>query len=118
MMDTGARLRQLRRERNLSQADLEKRSGLSRCYISRVEQGHTVPTLRNLERWADSLDLQLYHLFLVGPQLPELAGKVPRTRLDHQARRLTMLIGRISAQDRRLLWALARQLVKRTARGR
>jgi transcriptional regulator with XRE-family HTH domain len=118
MIDIGARLRQLRRERNLSQADLEKRTGFSRSYISRVEQGHTVPTLRNLERWAESLDLRLYHLFPVGPQLPELAGKVPRTRLDHQARRLTMLIRRISAQGRRLLWALARQLVKRKTAGR
>ena len=117
-MDIGARLRQLRRERLLSQVELEKRTGFSRSYISRVEQGHTVPTLRNLEKGAESLDLQLCHLFLFGPQLPQVAGKVPRTRLDHQARRLTMLIRRISAQDRRLLWALARQLVKRQAGGR
>ena len=117
-MDIGARLRQLRREKSLSQAELEKRTGFNRSYISRVELGHTVPTLRNLEKWAESMGLRLYHIFFFGPQLPRLAGKVPRTRLDHQARRLTMLIRRIPEQDRRLLWALARQLVKRKAGGR
>ena len=118
MIDIGARLRQVRRERSLSQADLEKRSGLGRSYISRVEQGHAVPTLRNLEKWAESMGLRLYHIFFFGSQLPQLAGKVPRTRLDHQARRLTILTRRIPAQDRRLLWALARELVKRKAGGR
>jgi len=114
-MDIGARLRQLRRDRLLSQAEFEKRTGFSRSYFSRVELGHTVPTLRNLERWAHSMGLRLCHIFFFGPQLPQLAGQVPRTRLDHEARRLTMLIRRIPVPDRRLLWALARQLVKRKA---
>ncbi len=39
------RLRALREEKKLSQGDIEKRSGLLRCYISRVENGDTVPAI-------------------------------------------------------------------------
>jgi DNA-binding XRE family transcriptional regulator len=56
VMIIGDRLRELREEKNLSQGDIEKRTGLLRCYISRVENGHTVPANRNPgkkwpERW-------------------------------------------------------------------
>jgi hypothetical protein len=61
------------------------------------------------------MGLRLYDIFLFGPQLPQLLGKVPRTRLNHQVRRLTMLMRRIPPRDQRLLWGLARQLVKRNA---
>jgi transcriptional regulator with XRE-family HTH domain len=46
-MVIGERLRALREEKNLSQGQIEKRSGLLRCYISRVEHGHTVPSIEN-----------------------------------------------------------------------
>jgi transcriptional regulator with XRE-family HTH domain len=46
-MMIGERLRQLRDAKQLSQGDIEKRTGLIRCYISRVENGHTVPSIRN-----------------------------------------------------------------------
>jgi hypothetical protein len=39
----GDRLRAVREAKNLSQDDIEERTGLLRCYISRVENGHTVP---------------------------------------------------------------------------
>ena len=37
-MDIGRRLAALREEKKLSQGDIEKRTGLLRCYISRVEK--------------------------------------------------------------------------------
>src|SRR5467141_4663071 len=57
------RLRQLREEKKLSQGDIEKRSGLLRCYISRVENGHTVPAVATLEKMARALEVPLYRLF-------------------------------------------------------
>jgi transcriptional regulator with XRE-family HTH domain len=42
-MIIGVRLRELREQKQFSQGDIEKRTGLLRCYISRVENGHTVP---------------------------------------------------------------------------
>lgn len=65
-MDIGSRLRGLREVRRLTQGDLEKRSGLQRAYISRVECGHTTPALETLERWAKALDLDLYQVFYQG----------------------------------------------------
>jgi transcriptional regulator with XRE-family HTH domain len=44
-MVIGDRLRALREEKKLSQGDIEHRTGLLRCYISRVENGHTVPAV-------------------------------------------------------------------------
>ncbi|MGH7743782.1 MAG: helix-turn-helix domain-containing protein [Candidatus Dormibacteria bacterium] len=44
----------LREEKKLSQGDIEKRIGLLRCYISRVENGHTVPTVETLEKMTRS----------------------------------------------------------------
>ena len=51
-MVIGTRLRSLREERKMSQGDIEKRTGLLRCYISRVENGHTVPSIETLEKLA------------------------------------------------------------------
>ena len=48
-MIIGDRLREMREEKKLSQGDVEKRTGLLRCYISRVENGHTVPAVETLE---------------------------------------------------------------------
>ena len=59
----GKRIRKLRQEKGLSQADVGKRMGVLRSYISRVENGHTVPSLETLERLAAALETPLYQLF-------------------------------------------------------
>lgn len=64
----GSRLRQLRTLKNLSQGDIEKRTGLLRCYTSRVENGHTVPSVDTLEKYARALEVPLYQLFHNGEQ--------------------------------------------------
>jgi transcriptional regulator with XRE-family HTH domain len=73
------RLRELRESKNLSQGDIEKRTGLLRCYVSRVENGHTVPAIETLEKLARALEVPLYQLFYDGekpPQIPNvLKGK-------------------------------------------
>jgi transcriptional regulator with XRE-family HTH domain len=51
-MIIGDRLCAIREQKNLSQGDIEHRCGLLRCYISRVENGHTVPNVETLEKWA------------------------------------------------------------------
>src|SRR6266853_6832337 len=62
-MIIGDRLRALREEKKFSQGDIEKRPGLLRCYISRVENGHTVPSIETLEKMARSLEVPMYRLF-------------------------------------------------------
>jgi transcriptional regulator with XRE-family HTH domain len=68
------RLRALREEKKFSQGEIEKRTGLLRCYISRVENGHTVPNVETLEKFARALEIPMYQLFYDGetPNLPNL----------------------------------------------
>jgi transcriptional regulator with XRE-family HTH domain len=66
----GDRLRALREQKKLSQGHIEKRTGLLRCYISRVENGHTVPTIETLEKWCRALEVKLYQVFYEGENPP------------------------------------------------
>src|ERR1019366_7716880 len=65
-MVIGERLKALREAKQLSQGDIEKRIGLLRCYISRVENGHTVPAIETLEKLARGMEVALYQLFYDG----------------------------------------------------
>jgi transcriptional regulator with XRE-family HTH domain len=62
-MDLCYRLKQIREWKNLSQGDIEERTGLLRCYISRVENGHTVPSIETLEKLCRALEVPMYQLF-------------------------------------------------------
>ena len=70
-MILGDRLRELRQQKKLSQRDIEKRTGLLCCYISRVEGGHTVPTVETLEKFARALEVPIYQLFYDGEEPPK-----------------------------------------------
>ncbi|PYU24937.1 MAG: transcriptional regulator [Acidobacteria bacterium] len=119
-MIIGDRLRALREEKRLSQGDIEKRTGLLRCYISRVENGHTVPAIETLEKMARALEVPLYQLFYDGEEAPELPNLPKRRTAEEiawgstgkEARFLTMfrrLLGRIDEGDRRLLLYMAQK---------
>src|ERR1700730_13313768 len=76
------RLRELRESKNLSQGDVEKKTGLLRCYISRVENGHTVPAIETLEKFARALEVPLYQLFYDGDKPPQLPNLLKRKTSD------------------------------------
>jgi transcriptional regulator with XRE-family HTH domain len=81
-MIIGDHLRMLRDQKRLSQGDIEKRTGLLRCYISRVENGHTVPTIETLEKLARALEVPLYQLFYEGEEPPKLPNLLKRKSSD------------------------------------
>jgi transcriptional regulator with XRE-family HTH domain len=123
-MIIGDRLRALREAKKLSQGDIEKRTGLLRCYISRVENGHTVPAVETLEKLARALEVPLYQLFYDGEEPPQLPNLPKRKTADEiawgssgkEARFLTMfrrLLGRIDEEDRRLLLYMAQKMALR-----
>ena len=123
-MIIGDRLRALREEKKLSQGDIEKRTGLLRCYISRVENGHTVPAIETLEQLARALEVPLYQLFYDGEEPPELPNLPKRKSADDiawgsrgkDARFLTRfrrLLSRIDEGDRRLLFFVAQKMSNR-----
>src|ERR1700723_4379414 len=71
MLMIGERLRRIRESKNLSQGDVEKRTGMLRCYTSRVENGHTVPSIETLAKYAQALDIPLYQIFYDGEEAPK-----------------------------------------------
>ena len=124
-MVIGTRLKKLREDRSLSQGDIEKRTGLLRCYISRVENGHTVPSLETLERLAAALEIPLYQLFYQGdaePVLPNLSKRRTTEELVLDAEqekelrffeKVKRLLSKIDEKDRQLLLYMAQKLASR-----
>ncbi len=116
-MYLAGRLRELRECKNLSQGDIEKRTGLLRCYISRVENGHTVPALETLEKFARALEVPLYQLFYdneVGPATKPSspAGKkdwASQGRGQRMFNKICQSLSRMSEKDRQILLAIAKQ---------
>jgi transcriptional regulator with XRE-family HTH domain len=72
------RLRELREGKKLSQGEIEKRTGLLRCYVSRVENGHTVPSVNTLEKFARALEVPLYQVFYQGQEPPKIPNLLTR----------------------------------------
>jgi transcriptional regulator with XRE-family HTH domain len=97
------RLRALREAKQLSQGDIEKRTGLLRCYISRVENGHTVPAIETIEKMARALEVPIYQVFYDGDKPPELPSLPKRKTSDDIAWGSTGKDARYLGKLRRLL---------------
>lgn len=126
MPTIGARIRQLRELKKLSQGDIEEVTGLLRCYISRVENGHTVPSLETLERFAAALDVPLYRFFYTGEDPPSTPNLTTRKSLEEIAEdngkegadarfllKLKNISTRMVDSDREVLLAVAKRLATR-----
>jgi transcriptional regulator with XRE-family HTH domain len=124
-MDIGRRITFLREEKELSQGDIEKRTGLLRCYISRVENGHTVPAVETLEKIARALEMPLYQLMYDGQDPPAVPKNGNRNRTTEwgsagkDARflnKLCRLLAEMNDGDRQLLLSFAENVTKRQRR--
>ena len=111
-MNIGATIRAYRQQKGMSQGDIEKRTGLLRCYLSRVENGHTVPSLETLQKIARALDLQLSEFFaeeVVGKDMGGLNLNEDEIRFLTQVQRYS---SHLSESDRRLLLAMVRKFAQ------
>jgi transcriptional regulator with XRE-family HTH domain len=118
-MIIGDRLREIRESKELSQTYIEKRTGLRSCYISRVENGRTVPSINNLEKIAHAMELHVYQVFYDGDLPPSPAtnhltdgkwgscGKSAR-----YFRKLIGFLSRMDKADRLLLFEIAKKAAK------
>jgi transcriptional regulator with XRE-family HTH domain len=108
-MNIGSTIRDYRLQKGMSQGDIEKRTGLLRCYLSRVENGHTIPSLETLQKIARALDLQLAQFFTedaVGKEMSPLRLSEDEIRFLTQIQRYS---AHLSDSDRRLLLAMVRK---------
>jgi transcriptional regulator with XRE-family HTH domain len=123
-MIIGDRLRALREDKKLSQGDIEKRTGLLRCYISRVENGHTVPAIETMEKMARALEIPMYQLFYQGEEPPELPSLLKRKSPDEIAwgssgkdsrylNRLRRLLSKTDEEKRKFLLHMAQKMAHR-----
>jgi len=125
-MIIGERLRALRDEKKLSQGDIEKKTGLLRCYVSRVEHGHTVPSVETLEKMARALEIPMYKLFYESEEPPKLPNLLKRKSADdilwgnsgkdaNMLAKFCRLFGRMKEDDRNVLFFMAQKMAKRKA---
>ena len=105
----GARIRKARLERGLSQGDIENRTGLLRCYLSRVENGHTEPSLQTLARLATALQMPLV-AFFDGEE--DAAAEAPPLKPEEIAFLLQIrdFAGSLSERDRQQVLGLAQKM--------
>ena len=123
-MIIGDRLREMREAKKLSQGDIEKRTGLLRCYMSRVENGHTVPAIETLEKMARALECPLYQLFYDGDEPPQLPSLLKRKSSDETAwgsagmdarylNKLRRLLSKADDDSRKLLLYMTQKMANR-----
>lgn len=68
--DTGTRIRQLRKRKKITIAQLSASINVSRSLISQVEQGKALPSLPTLERITEALGVSLSEFFQMEVQEP------------------------------------------------
>jgi len=123
-MIIGERLRELRRQKNFTQGEVESRTGLLRCYISRVEHGHTVPSVVTLEKFARALEVPIYQLFYDGENPPPAQSLTKRktgndTEWGNKGKdarllaKFRQLFSRMDKRDLRLVIVTAQKMAKR-----
>jgi transcriptional regulator with XRE-family HTH domain len=117
-MDVGSRLKRFRESKGLSQGQIEERTGLPRCYLSRVENGHTVPTLRTLAKFARALEVAVYQLFYEGNKplksvkahVHEIDGWASQRKGRRIFSKLQNALQKMSIPDRTLLLCMAAKM--------
>jgi transcriptional regulator with XRE-family HTH domain len=121
----GQKLKELREAKNLSQGDIEKRTGLLRCYTSRVENGHTVPSVDTQEKYARVLEIPLYRLFTDGQPVKKL--NLPESSDDRawgsrgkergELQQFAKALSKMGDRDRNILLVMAQKMAQRKMKG-
>jgi transcriptional regulator with XRE-family HTH domain len=123
-MEIGQWLRDIRNAKKLSQGDVERRTGLLRCYVSRVEHGHTVPSLETIEKFARAFAVPTYQLFIGADEKPSPVPHAIRTmgkgksfgrtaKEEQYLIKFWRLLSKMKERDRTVLFSLAHAMEKR-----
>jgi len=118
----GQKLREIREAKGMSQVEIAEATGLVQPYVSRVENGHTIPGVETLEKWASALKVPLYQILYDGEEPPKplkLSGNHNRelwgnsARDSHDLKRLRQFLSKMNEQERGLLLSLAGRMASR-----
>ncbi len=111
-MNIGQTIKSYRLQKGMSQGDIEKRTGLLRCYLSRVENGHTIPSLDTLAKIASAMDLPLAQFFADQGSESSNGKNLPQWTED-EVRFLTQFrrySNNLNDSDRKLVMAMVKKL--------
>ena len=112
-MNIGDTIRNYRLQKGMSQGDIEKRTGLLRCYLSRVENGHTIPSLDTLAKIATAMDLPLAQFFADHGTENGAANKTTPQLSEDEIRFLTQIrrySPSLNDSDRKLVIAMVKKM--------
>ncbi len=110
-MNIGQTIKDYRLQKGMSQGDIEKRTGLLRCYLSRVENGHTVPSLDTLAKIAGAMELPLSQFFMENGR--ENGSKGLPQLTEDEVRFLTQMrryAAQLNDSDRKLVLAMVKKM--------
>jgi transcriptional regulator with XRE-family HTH domain len=113
-VNIGEVIKTYRSQRGLSQGDIERRTGLLRCYLSRVENGHTVPSLETLAKIAEAMEISLADFF-PGTETPrdketqKMLGELTQDEIRFLAE-IKKYSTTLSEGDKRLVLAMIRKM--------
>jgi len=113
-VNIGEVIKTYRSQRGLSQGDIERRTGLLRCYLSRVENGHTVPSLETLAKIAEAMEISLADFF-PGTETPrdketqKMLGELSQDEIRFLAE-IKKYSTTLSDGDKRLVLAMIRKM--------
>ena len=113
-VNIGEVIKTYRSQRGLSQGDIERRTGLLRCYLSRVENGHTVPSLETLAKIAEAMEISLADFF-PGTETPrdketqKMLGELSQDEIRFLAE-IKKCSVTLSSDDKRLVLAMIRKM--------
>ncbi len=118
----GQKLREIREAKKMSQVEIAEATGLVQPYVSRVENGHTIPGVETLEKWASALKIPLYQILYEGEEPPKplkLSGNNSQKlwgssgRDSHDLKRLRQFLAKMTEAERELLMSLAGRMASR-----
>jgi transcriptional regulator with XRE-family HTH domain len=121
----GQKLKEIREAKKMSQVEVSEATGLVQPYVSRVENGHTIPGLETLEKWASALKVPLYQILYDGEEPPKplkLSSDSHRQlwgnsgRETHELKRLRQYLSKMNEGERELLLSLAGRIASRPRR--
>ena len=113
-MNIGTTIRGYRLQKAMSQGDIEKRTGLLRCYLSRVENGHTVPSLDTLQKIAGALDIPMSQFFADEPAQRDIASIALSSDEIRFLSEVQRYSANLSDSDRKLLLAMVKKFAQTT----
>lgn len=103
----GIFIQNLKRERNrlgISQAALAEKADLSAGYIGEIESGRKFPSIENVERLAEALEVPAYRLYMTERDLEKLLleeslSPLSRTRREAFIRDVAEVLSRYTAAE-------------------